>query len=649
MAAITNVKRFGTLGEEDYAALGFRAGLEIHQQLLTASKLFCRCPAGIYSHDFDAELLRHMRPTLSEMGEYDGTALMEFKTRKNIIYRTNQETCCTYEMDDTPPFDMDEESVDIGLKIALLLNCNIVSEMHIIRKQYLDGSIPTGFQRTAIVGVEGYVPYRDRRIGIKQLAVEEDSCREVGDEGHYRIYLTDRLGMPLIETVTDPDMKTPWEIADVGQILRRLTRSTGLVRTGIGAAREDVNVSVTGGTRVEIKGVPRLKAIPRLTHNEAMRQRALLDIRHELKRRGITKRLFRATVEDVTDEFAKRTRLPPGRAARDGGRVYAVALRGYRGILGARTQETKRFVDEISDRVRVVACLDVLPNIYDDETQRRRLGDKTWRRLRRKLKTQARDAVVVVWGPPEDARLAADEIVLRAREATMGVPSETRQALADGTNGFERVLPGPDRMYPDTDRPPIRITEERAAALAEQLPEPIWVRESRYREWGVPEDCVEPLATSPWAETFEKVVREYGVEAKFAATVFIHKFKYWKRRGWPLHKLTANDVERTFSQYGRRRITREAVAVAFEAYLTQGELMRRVLNDLTHRREARARFPGAAKRVKLRVRRRRFPNGPGAARRFAMGVLMADFRGLIPGAEMAEIVTAEIAPAIEET
>jgi glutamyl-tRNA(Gln) amidotransferase subunit E len=137
-----------------YEELGFKCGLEIHQQLLTQSKLFCRCPAGIYQQagDFDAELVRHMRPTLSELGEYDGTALMEFKTRKNIIYRIKDRTACTYDMDDTPPFPIDQEALHHAVRIALMLSANIVGELHITRKQYLDGSIPTGFQRTAIVG-----------------------------------------------------------------------------------------------------------------------------------------------------------------------------------------------------------------------------------------------------------------------------------------------------------------------------------------------------------------------------------------------------------------------------------------------------------------------------------------------------------------
>ncbi len=235
-------KPFEEMTADDYAEVGFKSGLEIHQQLLTEKKLFCRCPAGKYNNEeYHAEILRHMRPTLSELGEYDGTALMEFKTKKDIIYRINRETVCTYEMDDTPPFEINEQALDIAIEVGLQLGATIVDELHIARKQYLDGSIPTGFQRTAIVSVGGKIPYKDRGIRMIQLSIEEDSCREFSDSGHTRTYLTDRLGIPLIETVTYPDMKTPQEVAEVNDLLRRLVRSTGKVRTGIGASRQDVN------------------------------------------------------------------------------------------------------------------------------------------------------------------------------------------------------------------------------------------------------------------------------------------------------------------------------------------------------------------------------------------------------------------------
>ena len=307
---MVTIKKMEEMTPEAYAEFGLRSGLEIHQQLDTKKKLFCRCPVHPYTDEFHAEILRHMRPTLSELGEYDGTALMEFKTKKEIIYQIHKDTVCTYEMDDTPPFELNEEALDIALQVTMLLNCNLVSELHIARKQYLDGSIPTGFQRTTILGVDGWIPYKGRRIGIKQLGLEEDACREVSDNGHDRIYRTDRLGIPLIEPVTYPDMRTPTEVAEVAQIIRWLTRSTGRVRRGIGAARQDVNVSVEGGTRVEIKGVSRIPLIPLLVHTEGFRQLALLEIKRELQSRGITHASIQADVYNAT-ELLRGTRYYP--------------------------------------------------------------------------------------------------------------------------------------------------------------------------------------------------------------------------------------------------------------------------------------------------------------------------------------------------
>ena len=198
-----------------------------------------------------------MRPTLSELGEYDGTALMEFKTKKEIVYLLNQQNVCTYEMDDTPPFLVNQEAIDVAIELCLTMNMDIIDEVHIARKQYLDGSIPTGFQRTAIIGVNGWLPFKGRPLTITHVSVEEDSCREVKDKGHQIIWRTDRLGMPLTETVTGPELRTPQEVRDAILLCGLVARSTGRVRTGIGASRQDVNVSVRGGDRCEIKGVPR--------------------------------------------------------------------------------------------------------------------------------------------------------------------------------------------------------------------------------------------------------------------------------------------------------------------------------------------------------------------------------------------------------
>jgi glutamyl-tRNA(Gln) amidotransferase subunit E len=564
-------KPFSEMTEADYAAVGFRSGLEIHQQLLTEKKLFCRCPAGRYSREYNAEILRHMRPTLSELGEYDGTALMEFKTRKEIIYRINRETVCTYEMDDTPPFELNEEALDIALGIARLYGCIMVDELHIARKQYLDGSIPTGFQRTTIVGVDGRIPFRGRDIRIVQLGLEEDACREVSDAGHRRTYLTDRLGMPLIETVTGPDMRTPEEVAEVAQLCRRLVRSTGRVRTGTGAAREDVNVSVRGGTRVEIKGVSKIPRIPLLVYSEAMRQWNLLRLRDELLRRGITAETFRADTEDVT-RFLQKTPFQPVRDALDRGLVAsAVALRGFGKLLNWTTQTATSFSKEIADRVRVIACLTVLPNIVHSDNPAETLASAEWQKIGKALRATGDDTLVVVWGDPRDVKTGAQEIVIRAREATIGIPSETRQALRDGTNGFERILPGPDRMYPDTDLPPKRVAAERLERIAATLPAPVWEREAWYREIGVPADCVERLSVSRLAPLFEKAVMEWKTPPVMAAVALIRIPKSLKRKGLDTGRLDERAFEVVLSALGEGRLVRDGLVPALRAACERGK------------------------------------------------------------------------------
>jgi len=486
---------FGQMTRADYAEIGFMCGLEVHQQLMTDKKLFCRCPAGRYDNNtHHAEILRHMRPTLSEMGEYDGTALMEFKTRKEIVYLLNRDTVCTYEMDDAPPFELNDEALDRSIAITMMLGCNVVGEVHITRKQYLDGSIPTGFQRTAIIGTDGDIPFGVRTVHIRQLSIEEDSCREVSDKGHLRTFRTDRLGMPLIETVTDPDMKTPEEAMAVGQIIRHLCRASGLVRTGSGAARQDVNVSVTGGTRIEIKGVSSLRAIPRLTHNEGLRQRSLVGIKGELGRRGVT-------AADISDQGFDVTAIVRGtgckfiqKAIDKGASVMAIALPGFQGLLEAQTQPRTSFLKEFSDRIRVIACIDDLPNLALSTQDVPTLSSGEWDRVSKICKVSPDVPVIVVWGRRQDVETAVSEVAIRAREATEGIPQETRQALEDGTNGFERILPGADRMYPDTDLPPIPLADDRVQAIRSSLPQTPWERKTQLLDLGVGEDLADRLS-----------------------------------------------------------------------------------------------------------------------------------------------------------
>ena len=513
--------------QKDYDRIGFMSGLEVHQQLDTKRKLFCRCPCGIYHgpDDYDAEVIRHMRPTLSELGEYDGTALMEFKTRKEIIYRIKNATTCTYEVDDTPPFPLNREALDIAIQISLLKKLNIVGEVHITRKQYLDGSIPTGFQRTAIIGVEGEIELPHKKIRLIQLSLEEDSCREVSDIGHTRIYRTDRLGMPLIETVTYPDMVNPDEVAEACQFIRFLNRSTGKVRTGMGAARQDVNVSCRGGSRVEIKGVAHIKWIPELPHIEAFRQWALLHVREQLLQRVKKPESWKMTWQKIDPVyFDFRSKILKNLKEQQL-ELYADCLPRFGGILSHFSQPGKVFADEISERLKVIACIEK-PNMTHSEDLKPLENEEAFTRLRKVLGAKAEDGILLFWGPEADIPTALDTIEERCRMAFVGVPNETRKSFEDGSTIFERVLPGADRMYPDTDSAPIPLKEERIQRLSKDLPMEAMEAYRKMQEWKIPEDTYLYILKKNLFPVLKKMVEDLMVDPVFAGTLLGHRLPF---------------------------------------------------------------------------------------------------------------------------
>ncbi|MFA8436229.1 MAG: Glu-tRNA(Gln) amidotransferase subunit GatE [Marinifilaceae bacterium] len=510
----------------DYERIGFKSGLEVHQQLDTKEKLFCHCPCGQFNpnEEYDAEIVRHMRPAMSELGGYDGTALMEFKTQKNIIYHIKNETACTYEIDDTPPFKINPQALEIALRISLLCKLNIVGEVHITRKQYLDGSIPTGFQRTAILGVNGQIQLSNKKVNLIQLSIEEDSCREMADIGHNRWYKTDRLGTPLIETVTAPELVTPDELKEAAEYIRFLNRSTGMVRTGMGAGREDVNVSCRGGARVEIKGVAHNKWIPELSHNEAFRQWALLSIREKLKKRRPKESWAIRSLELDSREF-NFTYPPLASCDEKNYKIVCINLPGFHGLLSHFTQPGKIFADELAERLKVIACLEH-PNIAHSEQLEPVVESKQWKELQHLLNARQEDAQLIIWGPEEDMPTAIETIEERCAMAFEGVPNETRKSLTNGITIFERVLPGADRMYPDTDSAPIPLSDEYINQLGENLPKDISVRFAQLKEWGIPEDTHNYLLSKNLMPVIEEIATRYKFSPKFLGCFLGHNFKH---------------------------------------------------------------------------------------------------------------------------
>ena len=629
-----------------YAALGFKCGLEVHQQLKTGKKLFCHCPAGRYHDhaDYDAEIIRHMRPTLSELGEYDGTALMEFKTRKIVVYRIKNETTCTYEIDDTPPFLLNRQALEIAMEVALLLRCNIVGEFHITRKQYLDGSIPTGFQRTGILGIEGEIPLRGKKVKIIQLSIEEDSCREVSDVGHTRTYSTDRLGMPLIETVTYPEMLTPDEAAEAAHYIRFLARSTGKVRSGIGAAREDVNVSISGGTRVEIKGVAHIAWIPELVHNEAFRQQALLEIRKELQARAIDPTTWKIAQKELDLDACETIHPLLKEAKKKKLQLLAVNLPGFKGILSFFTQPGNLFADEISNRLKVIACLEK-PNLLHSEELQSVLSDKDLVMLRTLLKAGENDAQLLFWAADDDVKTALETIEERCRLAFQGVPNETRKGLPDGTTIFERVLPGPDRMYPDTDSAPISVEEALIERVRTAMPVDIHRRVEQFREWGVPQDAFPFLFKYNLAPLIERIHGDFQVEPRFVATFLGHDLKCLFGRSPNRIEFNLQRLHDLFGFIHTEKLEKEISKAMLPVLLEHPNMdLQSLLTTVSFKKLSKKEILAPLPLLKKKFKKIATSKDPGASTRWIIGQLRKAALGNMPMREVAKLAAAEATP-----
>jgi len=509
---------------QDYTELrelGFKGGLETHQQLNTATKLFCRCPTKIRNDKHHQEILRHMRPTLSEFGEYDGTALMEFKTKKEVHYLLYNDSVCTYEMDDTPPFQANPEAIQIALQLAMMFNMSLVDELHITRKQYLDGSIPTGFQRTAIVGVNGKIPFLGRDLHFVQMSMEEDACREVSDIGHHVVYRTDRLSIPLVEPVTAPELETPHEMALAAKLIGETMRSTHLVRRGIGSVRQDVNVSIRGGTRIEIKGVDKIERIEPLSRIEAYRQKALLDLKDSLNTSNLSVNDFPAEFSILDDESALSEGFNLEALQQKNHKVAVMILNNFSDFINWPTQPGLTFLDELRGRVRVIACLEYNPVLNHASNQ-----------LTDKLGISPENTVLVFAGTIEDLDTTVKEIRIRIDEAFQGIPPETRQAKSGGTTDFERILPGADRMYPDTDLPPQPIPEHTFTTLQKQLPPKPWDRREMYKKLGLSDHLIDRLLNLELCDLYDDLLDTAKMNPKPLASLLADRMRGSRRAGF---------------------------------------------------------------------------------------------------------------------
>ncbi len=545
----------------DYEKLGFKAGLEIHAQLDTKTKLFCRCPAQLRTDGPHFYIKRFFRPVMSELGEFDKAMLREYEKGLTIIYEGWNDTTCTYELDETPPFPPSDEAVDIAILISLLLNCDIVDEIHVCRKNYLDGSVPCGFQRTMLIGINGYVPINGKKIGIQYVYLEEDAARKDDEKskGKTIYYKLDRLGIPLVEIVTAPDMRTPEEVVEAARRIGLLLRASGKTRRGLGTIRQDINVSIEGGARVELKGIQLLEMIPVAIDMEIARQLELLKIRDELTKRGVKEEDLKEDFFDVTDVFKNTKSKIIKRVIKSGGKVYAVKLKGFAGILGWEIQPNRRFGTELADRVKAYTTLRGILHT-DENLKDYGISDEELQKLFKIVQKGEQDAVVIVAGDADECIRALRYVVERARIAIRGVPSETRGVHEDGTSSFQRELHGQARLYPDTDMPPIPLPEDRIDKIRKSLPEPPWDRIKRLaKEYEIDEQFAEELVKEGFADLFEEVIREYKVPSMIVATTLLQTTKALSRDGIPVENLTDSHFRKLFEYLAMGRFAKEAI------------------------------------------------------------------------------------------
>ena len=484
----------------DYRALGLKAGLEIHQQLNTKEKLFCGCPTLLRdTKESNFEFFRYLRPTQSEMGMVDRAALEEVKLTKKFIYKA-YDTTCLVENDEEPPRELNQEAVECSLIIARMLNMNIVDELYTMRKIVIDGSNTSGFQRTGLVATDGYLESSAGRVGIGVLCLEEEAAQKVEDRGDSVIYSLDRLGIPLVEIGTAPDIVSPAHAREVAEKLGMFLRSTGKVKRGLGTIRQDINISIAEGARVEIKGVQELDLIETIVEREVARQAALLEIKRELNKR---KAVVSDKIVDVTSVFARTTSKVILKALK-GGVVYAVNLPGFSGLVGRELQPGRRLGTEFSDRAKKSGVGGIF---HTDELPNYGITDEEVKALCNAVEAEVNDCVVMVADSREKAQGAMEAVIIRAREALEIVPEETRRALPDGNSAYMRPLPGAARMYPETDVPPVEITQERIGSI--ELPELIEERIARYmKRFRLNEELAGQIARSENFVIFESILQQ---------------------------------------------------------------------------------------------------------------------------------------------
>ena len=576
-----------------YSKVGLKAGLEIHQQLDTREKLFCSCEPKLFKDEPEFTFLRRLRPTQSELGQVDSAALFEFHKGTRILYEANNESVCLVEMDEEPPHDLNREAVEICLIASLMMEAKPVDEIHVMRKTVIDGSNTTGFQRTSVVALNGEIDIKGKKVAIQQVSLEEDAARKTGKDSQMIRYRIDRLGIPLIEVTTAPVIYSPEEAEETAFAIGRILRATRRVRRGLGTIRQDVNVSIRDGALIEIKGVQELELISQVIENEVQRQLSLLEIREELKKRGVKETDITEDFVDVTQVFKKTKCKVIAKAIKQNQPVLAVRLRGFAGLLKKELAKGMRLGSELAGMARFWGRVGGI--FHTDEMPAYGVTEEELNQLGQLLKKDSMDAVVFVADTLENATDALKAVTERAKVALKRVPEDTRAANPDGTTKYMRPRPGAARMYPETDVPPIQVTKEYLDGLSGRLPElPEQLMKRLMKEYKLNKKLSKQILDSDYLALFECLAQETKVSATVIAVALTETLKALKRDGVKVEAVTDEQFRQMFGLIDSGKTAKESIpeilawlaghedASAKEALksLGLGMMSRRELEDL---------------------------------------------------------------------
>lgn len=540
----------------DYQKIGLKYGVEIHQRLATTRKLFCACPARISTDQPITTINRKLRAVAGELGLVDMAAAYEFIRNRTFTYQIFKNETCLVDIDEEPPHAIDPEAVKTVLELALLLKADIPGEIHVMRKTVIDGSNTSGFQRTAIIGLNGVLSYTNKKVFIPVIAVEEESAGIVENDGDNITYRLDRLGIPLVEISTGLlEGLSPKDAVEIAYHLGMLVRSTGKVLRGIGTIRQDVNVSIEGGNRVEIKGVQTLDLIEKAIEYEAQRQLALKEIKEELKNRGCKLEFFEKP-QDVTNIFSESKSKFVKKLIGENNKIYGFNLAKFGGLLKKELCPGKTFGKELSD---YAVAHGVGGMMHTDEDLTNYQMDAEMDRIKAFLSHELEDCTVIIAGHGEKPLRACNAVLERCKTALFEIPREVRAANDDGTTKFSRPLPGSSRLYPETDIPPFRITKALIEETRKHIPE-TWDRKmNRFVKMGLGKDLSEQIVKSEYLNDFESIIKSTGVSPKFVASVLMSTIKELRRAGIKVEKINEEKLLEIFKLLEARRIGKEAV------------------------------------------------------------------------------------------